>query len=79
MGFILIEDSRYIYSQLGLPPGKRLQLANWKDPPCLLGKLTISTWPISMLQTVELPEGTLANWPFKMAIMAMKWLLISHK
>ena len=29
------------------------QKTNWKDPPCLMGNLTISTGPCSMEETVS--------------------------
>ena len=41
-----------------LPSGKRTNITNWKDPPCLMAKSTISTGPFSMSLFVCLPEGS---------------------
>ena len=38
-----------------LPSGKRTNITNWKDPPCLMAKSTISTGPFSMSLFVCLP------------------------
>jgi hypothetical protein len=40
-----------------LPSGKRLLKTDGKITMLLMGKLTISTGPFSMSQTVCLPEG----------------------
>ena len=34
--------SKWWLSIIILPSGKRANITNWKDPPCLMGKLTIS-------------------------------------
>ena len=46
----------------GTRPGKRLQKANWKDPPFFMGKSTISTGSFSSSQTVDITRlGTLRS------------------
>ena len=46
----------------GLSSGKRCpKKTNWKDPPCLMGKSTISTGPFSSSQTVNVYQRVTTN------------------
>ena len=44
-------------------PLVNVYIAKWKDPPCWMGKFTISTGPFSIANCNKLPEGTFA-WAF---------------
>ena len=48
-----VESHREISHYRELHSGKRVYITNWKDPPSLLGKLTISTGPFSSSQSVS--------------------------